>query len=147
MGWEDRDWAKWDDRERAHFLGAAAAPARAPRRVAVSEHRVELTLLAMLASASLSFAVAHFHLYQRLASPHPKPASAVPVVYGSAVTDAAGRTFVCTAVVRRPGQDGTCTAAATLQPGQRAMTAGALPPGCRSLVVDQRLGRWVCAGD
>jgi len=121
VGWEDRDWAKWDDRERAHFLGAAAAPARVPRRVAVAEHRVELTLLAMLASAA-------------------------PVVYGSAVTDAAGRTFVCTGVVRRPGQDGTCTAAATLQPGQRAMTAGALPPDCRSLVVDQRLGRWVCVG-
>jgi hypothetical protein len=146
VGWQDRDWAKWDDRERAQFLGAAPAPARRRVAVATAEHRTELTLLAILVSVAGSVLVAHFHLYQRIAG-QPRAAYA-PVVYGTAVKDATGRTLTCTALARRPDGNAACTSATALHSGQRMVEAQPLPPGtrCSAIQAEQHSGRWVCSG-
>jgi hypothetical protein len=145
VGWQDRDWAKWDDRERAHFLGAAPAPTR--RRVAVATS--ELTLLAVLVSAAGTFLISHFHLQQRLLSLHPAPVVSPPrVIYGTGLGHFKGspQEMTCTAMATKADGSQTCTTWSYVMPGQRMQQAAPLPPGtdCSAVEVDQQLGRWAC---
>jgi len=149
VGWQDRDWAKWTDEERARFVGAGLpttgnSPQRDPRR------RVELTALAIAVSVVASFGIAHFHLL-RLASPPAapvQPAPPPPVVYGTGLAHApGGQEMTCTALESDAQGVQSCTIWQFLQAGQRAQQAAALPAGgplCTDVVADQATGSWKC---
>jgi hypothetical protein len=149
VGWQDREWAKWTDEERARMVGghvstAASCPQTDPHR------RVELTALAVAVSVVASFAVAQFHVL-RLGGPPAAPLQPAPppaAVYGTGLAHApGGEEMTCIAMESNALGVQSCTRWQYLQPGQEAVRAARLPPGgppCTAVVADQTTGGWKC---
>jgi hypothetical protein len=144
MGWQERDWAKWTEEERARFVGGTTAPPR-PRQ-GLRSRRNELTLLAMLVSLAASLVGWQFHLFSLpISTPHSRVPTA-PVVYGAGLAQNGASRMTCTAM-EADGQGGeSCTVWTILFPSQQAVQALQLPVGstCPAVIADQHTGHWVC---
>jgi hypothetical protein len=147
MGWQDRDWAKWTDEERARMVGgrvtttATTCPQADPRR------RVELTVLAIAISVVASFVVSHFHMLRLGGPPALQPAPPPAVVYGTGLAHLGGQAMTCTAMASDAQGVQSCTTWQYLQAGQQAVQARSLPPGgplCTAVVADPATGAWKC---
>ena len=126
MGWQDRDWAKWTDDERARFLGHSPSVTGGAFLAVV----VSLVATVLLAGAP---GVGLLHRHK----------SPMPPVYGTGtVIVAMGHDATCTQLL-----DGVCNAYTVVEPGQRVHPAAPLPPGtsCPLHEVDQARGVWFCA--
>ena len=160
MGWQDRDWAKWTDEERARFYGGGVRSSKSsslPRtavRLADNPRARGTLLLAVLVSGALSlaFGVLHVRLHI-LRTNHPATAAShvtggpAPVLYGTRVrTQADGSQLTCTSMVTAANGGWSCIRAAIVMPGQRTALAAPLPRGraCAYANVDQVQGRWTC---
>jgi hypothetical protein len=149
VGWQDRDWAKWTDEERARMVGGSVSttttcPEANPRR------RVERTALAIAISVVASLGVSHFHVL-RLGGPPASPAQPAPppaIVYGTGLAHApGGQEMTCTAMESNAQGLQSCTTWQYLQTGQQAVQAATLSAGgplCTAVVADQATGRWKC---
>jgi hypothetical protein len=147
VGWQERDWAKWTDDERARMVGGRASttttcPRANPRR------RVELTVIALAASVVASFGISHFRMLRLGGPPALLPARPPAVVYGTGLAHMpGGQEMTCTAMESDAKGVRSCTAWQYLQPGQRAEQAATLPEGgplCTAVVADQATGGWKC---
>ena len=156
MGWQDRDWAKWTDEERERFLGDVRAPVQirggwthaGHARLHLRSPRIEVTLLAVLASLAVSLVGWQLDLFRLPIATHPAGvAPAAPVVYGTGLAHSGTSQLTCTAVTTDARDVESCTDWTILLPGQRAVEAMPLPVGttCRAVVADQRSGHWVCS--
>ena len=148
VGWQEREWAKWTDEERARMVGGSvstvACPGAPPRR------RVRVSALAIAVSLIASFGIGSVSLL-RPAGPPTAPVEQPPVspiVYGTGLAhDPGGQEMTCTAMESDAQGVQSCTTWQYLQPGQRAVQATKLPPGgpfCTAVVADQTTGGWKC---
>ena len=140
MGWQDRDYAKWTDEERARHLGGAATGSR---------RRTEVTGLAILLSVVCTWGVVRFHVLrpgQPVLSPIPPALPAV--VYGTGDGTLAGQETTCTALAADASGAESCTTWQLLGPGQHAVQAAPVAPiagmRCVAVVANQETGRWTC---
>jgi hypothetical protein len=147
VGWQERDWAKWTDDERARMVAGRVSTTTTcaqanPRR------RVELTVLAIAVSVVASFGISHFHVLRLGGPPALQPAPPPAVVYGTGLAHMpGGQEMTCTAMESDAQGVQSCTTWQYLQPGQRAVQAVQLRPGgpfCSAVVADQATGGWKC---
>ena len=127
MGWQDRDWAKWTDEERARFVGGGTSG------VGI----VPGALLAIVVSLVATVVLTHPF---RPTRPTPPP------LYGSGVVDQLmGHRTMCTKMELVSGT-WTCDVWSMLLPGQQALPAAPLSGGglCAAAAVDQPSRRWIC---
>ena len=127
MGWQDRDWAKWTDEERARVVGGGGGG------VGI----VPGALLGIVVSLVGTVVLTHpFRSAQRTPPP----------VYGSGVVEhLMGNRTTCTKMELVSGT-WTCEVWSFLLPDQQALRAAPLSDGnlCTTVVVDQPSRRWVC---
>jgi hypothetical protein len=142
VGWQDRDWAKWTDDERARMVGGSPV-ARCPS----SSHRMHVTALGALVSLVGSLTVWHIG-FLRPAHPVPAIAPQPPtVVYGTGLAHIGGSPATCTALATDGQGVERCTTWTLLVGSERAAQAAALPAGgppCAAVVASQTSGSWVC---
>ena len=125
MGWQDRDWAKWTDRERSQFLGSSSGVPPGAFLAGV------VTLVAVVL-----FGQSALHRGR-------KP---VPIYGDGRIVQVWGRPSTCTKLETLPSGT-TCEVWRFLAPHEPALPAAPLPPGTRCAVViaDQASHRWTCA--
>jgi hypothetical protein len=149
VGWQDRDWAKWTDEERARFVGSSThhstwdeRPRAVGRASAIRPGAFLAVIVSLVATLGLS-GMLKIPLLERVHAPA-SPTQTFPNVYGTGVVvaDQDGRSETCTEIL----DDATCTEYTFIQPGQHALRAAPLPSGetCPLMEVDQARGAWVC---
>jgi hypothetical protein len=152
VGWEDRDWAKWTDDERARFYGGGGFHRGGGSfdESPTGSRRSSSILLAIVVSIVLSALIGFTNL-NRVDLPGRAHAAAAserrPVLYGTEVrSDDAGSPLTCTSMVTVAAGSWSCTEWSIVMPGQRAVLAAPLTPGtrCAFAKVDQSAGRWLC---
>jgi hypothetical protein len=135
VGWQDRDWAKWTDEERARFVGGGTGGPSKSGSIAPG------AFLAVIVSLVATVAFLHHPITLRDRANRPS------VVYGSGFMQLQdGERVTCTAMSRDGAGATRCMTWTILQNGQRPAPAMPLQPGttCTAIVVDQRAGRWTC---
>jgi hypothetical protein len=153
VGWQDRDWAKWTDEERARFYGSGpkTSTASLTRTISRKERRTHRSLFfAVLVSAGLTLGAALLHVHLRIdRGSHASPTVVVarrPVIYGSgARVQTDGSQLTCTSMVAAGGA-WSCVALSIVMPGQHVAEAAPLAGGssCSVAKVDQDARRWIC---
>lgn len=140
MGWQDRDWAKFDDREFDAIYGSRPSlPSPLPRSTPSVVRRgawpaIVLSLLAALTVGRLHL----FHL--------PAAGGTMRTLYGQPLSDGS----VCTHLKLYPGSEWKCVSALAPPQGTSAAVRVVVPPkyegACTEVVADQSTGRWLCVG-
>ena len=143
MGWQDRDWAKWNDDERRRFLGSGGS-SRSGRHGGFAPGAflaVVVSLVAVVVGQSQGINLLHLgHTHATIPT--------VPL-YGTGVVvkSLSGSENVSCTAVSFDSLGGThCTGWTYLLPGERAAPAAGMPARgtCATAEADQISGTWVC---
>lgn len=147
MGWQERDWAKWTDEERARFLGARRVDARSWEPGQPSPRSGVGIRSLVWGAVAIAVAVVAAGAFVGRGTLAPGDAPLVPVaVYGdlvSADSAALGGRGICTREVA--GATGwVCTEYSLLAPSQTPAQARPYVGQCVERKADQQTAQWVC---
>lgn len=143
MGWQDRDWAKWDDDERSRFFGGGGLPRSGGRGFAVGGiAAVVVSLVVVVVGESQGLNLLHINrAHHRVAIP-------IAPLYGTGVVVKGmdGNDITCTELSFDSLGASRCTGWTYLLPGERARRAAGMPARgtCAAVEADQISGSWVC---
>lgn len=143
MGWQDRDWAKWNDDERRRFFGSGGSP-RSGRHGGFAPGAflaVVVSLVAVVVGQSQGIDLLH------LGRAH----ASIPIapLYGTGVVVKSfdgSENVSCTALSFDSLGEAHCAGWTYLVPGERAAPAAGMPARgtCATAEANQISGTWVC---
>ena len=142
MGWQDRDWAKWNEDERSRFFGGGGSPRSSGHGFAAGGiAAVVLSLVLAVVGESQGLNLLHLKRAHRVAVP-------IAPLYGTGlvVKGMDGNDITCTALSFDSLGASHCTGWTYLLPGERALPATGMPARgtCAAVEADQISGSWVC---
>jgi len=125
MGWQERDWAKWTEKERSHLVGSTTGA----RPGAFLAGVVSLVAIVVFGQSALH---------------HPR--NPVPIYGDGRIVQVWGHPSTSTKLEDLPS-GATCDVWRFLAPHQPALPASPLQAGtrCAIIVADQASHRWICA--
>lgn len=154
MGWQDRDWAKWTDEERARFYGSGR---RTSKRATLAptttrDRSISGVFLAVVVSLALSLVAAYFHFHVNVGAADSRSVATPllarhPFLYGTQSRRTGGSQKVtCTAMVAAPPGPWSCIEWSIVMPGQSPREARRLATDtpCVYAKVVQEERSWVC---
>jgi hypothetical protein len=142
VGWQDRDWAKWDDDERRRFFGGGGGHRNGRHGFAPGAFlAVVVSLVALVMAQSQGVDLLHLN------RAHGSIRIPIAPLYGTGVVESRnGAEFSCTAVSIDLVGEARCTYWTYLFPGERALQAEDIPARgtCAAAEADQISRSWVC---
>ncbi len=141
MGWQDRDWAKLDERELAELYGVGR-----PRRIRLREG----VATAIVLSAFATLVLGRVHLLAPLRATAFDPAYPQRIIYGIRGTNTAdpygpgGANTACTAASFDPSRGWQCQYWAIDTVHLPIVAPASYNGTCADAKVDQSSGSWLC---
>jgi hypothetical protein len=143
VGWEDRDWAKWNDDERRRFFGSGGGSPRSGGHGGFAPGAllaVVVSLVAVVVGQSQGINLLH------LGRAH----ASIPIapLYGSGIVESltgSGKVS-CTALSFDSLGQTHCTGWTDIIPGERVIPPAGMPARgtCATAEADQTSGTWIC---
>jgi hypothetical protein len=142
VGWQDRDWAKWNEDERSRFFGGGGSPRGSGHGFAAGGiAAVVVSLVLVVVGESQGLNLLHLERAHRMAVP-------IAPLYGTGlvVKGMDGNDITCTALSFDSLGASHCTGWTYLLPGERTLPAAGMPARgtCAAVEADQISGSWVC---
>ncbi|HEX3056059.1 MAG TPA: hypothetical protein VHP82_07970 [Gaiellaceae bacterium] len=142
MGWQDRDWAKWNEDERSRFFGGGGSPRSRGYGFGVGAFAaVVVSLVVAVVAQSQGLNVLRLNRAHRVSIP-------IAPLYGTGVVERGmdGNDITCTELSFDSSGTSHCMGWTYLLPGERALPAEGMPARgtCAVVEADQISRHWVC---